>query len=94
MVTNDNFICSGEGWQFHITSEILWLKWQCHLSTDIYWPRMAIAHVYRHLVVMNDNFILLQICSSNEWPFHIVCHISWSRMVTFVMTYIGKHAIF
>ena len=41
---------------------------------------MAIAHVYRHLVLMNDNFILLLICSGQEWQFHIVCHISWSRM--------------
>ena len=69
-------------------------KWQCHLSTDIYWPRMAIAHVYRHLVVMNNNFILLQICSSNEWPFHIVLSHLMVKNGTFVMTYIGKHAFF
>ena len=55
-------------------------KWQCHMSTDILWPRMAIAHVYSHLVVMHGNFILLLTCSGKEWQFHMTSDISWSRM--------------
>ena len=41
---------------------------------------MAIAHVYRHLVVKNGNFILLLTCSGQEWQFHMTNDISWSRM--------------
>ena len=42
------------------------------MSTDILWPRMAIAHVYRHFVANNGNFILLLTCSGQDWQFHIL----------------------
>ena len=54
---------------------------------------MAISHVYSHLVLKNDNFILLMKCSGQEWQFHIATtsggqewqfhipsDIYWSRM--------------
>ena len=60
-------------------------EWQFYMSTDILWTRMAIAHVYRHLVVKHDNFIWVLTCSGEGWQFHITCDISWSKMA---MSYI------
>ena len=34
-------------------------EWQFHIATNILWSRMAISHVYCHLVVKIGNFTLL-----------------------------------
>ena len=31
-------------------------EWQFNIATDIKWSRMAIPHIYCHIVVMNGNF--------------------------------------
>ena len=41
---------------------------------------MAISHCYWHLVVKNDNFTLLLTSSGQEWQFHIVSEVQWSRV--------------
>ena len=55
---NGNFIllltCSGQEWQFHMTSDILWSK-------------MAISYVYWHLVAKNGNCTCLQTFSGHKW---------------------------
>ena len=51
---------------------------------------MAIAHVYRHLVVKNGNFILLLKCSVQEWQFHMTSDILWSRMA---ISYVYCHLV-
>ena len=51
---------------------------------------MAIAHVYRHLVVKNGNFILLLTCSGQEWQFHMTTDISRSRMA---ISYVYWHLV-
>ena len=56
---------------------------------------MAIAHVYRHLVVTNGNFILLLTCSGQEWllskPRHVmpqIDHLGNTSPVMRVLTHI------
>ena len=46
---------------------------------------MAIAHVYRYLVVRKWQFMLLLTCSGQEWQFHMTSDIAWSKMaITYV----------
>ena len=51
---------------------------------------MAIAHVYRHLVVKNGYFILLLTCSGQDWQFHMISDISWSKMA---ISYVYCHLV-
>ena len=51
---------------------------------------MAIAHIYRHLLVTNGNFILLLTCSGQDWQFHITRDISWSKMA---ILYVYSHIV-
>ena len=66
-------------------------EWQFHIATDILWSRMAISHCYWHLCgpeaishcywhLKNGNFTLLLTSSGQEWQFHITTDILWSRM--------------
>ena len=41
-------------------------EWQFHMSTDMQLSRMAIAHIYWHVVVNNGNFTLLLTSSGQE----------------------------
>ena len=45
-------------------------EWQFHIATDILWSRLAISHCYWYLVVKNGNFTLLLTSSGQEWQFH------------------------
>ena len=94
VVQNGNLTClltfSGQEWQFHMTSDILWSRMAISYVYWHFWPRMAIAHVYRHLVVKNGNFILLLTFSGQEWQFHMTSDILWSRMA---ISYVHWHLV-
>ena len=46
-------------------------EWQFHISTDILWSTMAISLFYWHLVVKNGYFTFILTSSGQEWQFHI-----------------------
>ena len=75
--------CSGQEWQFHI-------------ATDILWSRMAISHCYWHIVVKNGNFTLLLTSCGQEWQFHIATGILVVRNghFTLLLTPCGQNGNF
>ena len=89
VVKNGNFTLlltsSGLKWQFQrmAISHCYW-----HLSrmaiSHCYWHLVVkngnIPHCYWHLVGKNGNFTMLLTSSGQEWQFHIVTDIYWSRM--------------
>ena len=92
MVRNSNFtfILTFSGPQGYFRLQLTYSvpEWQFHIPTDIYWSRMAISHVYWHVVVQNGNFTfiltssgqqgyfrLLLTYSGQEWQFYIATDI-------------------
>ena len=62
---------SGQEWQLSLQLTSRGQGWQFHIYTCIYWSRMAISHLYWHLVVRNGNFTFILAFTGPEWQFHI-----------------------